>query len=255
MKSLRELYTVGRGPSSSHTIGPARACCLFREEHPDADRYEVALFGSLALTGRGHLTDVAVRDALAPVHTDILWNTERTDLPHPNTMELRAYKNGALTGEMTALSVGGGAISIPGRPDTESPEVYPETSYAEISAFCSANRLRLCDYVFLREGEEIRDYLYDIWNTMKQSVSDGLTRTGELPGGLEVERKAQYLYNRRHIDESPQTREKPARVRVCVRRSGAERLRRGDRHGADVRRERRYARGAPLYTGGARLLR
>ena len=97
MKSLRELYTVGRGPSSSHTIGPARACCLFREEHPDADRYEVALFGSLALTGRGHLTDVAVRDALAPVHTDILWNTERTDLPHPNTMELRAYKNGALT--------------------------------------------------------------------------------------------------------------------------------------------------------------
>ena len=207
MKSLRELYTVGRGPSSSHTIGPTRACCLFREEHPDADRYEVTLFGSLALTGRGHLTDVAVRDALAPVHTDILWNTERTDLPHPNTMELRAYKNGALTGEMTALSVGGGAISIPGRPDTESPEVYPETSYAEISAFCSANRLRLSDYVFLREGEGIRDYLYDIWNTMKQSVSDGLTRTGELPGGLEVERKAQYLYNRRHIDESPQTRE------------------------------------------------
>lgn len=88
-----------------------------------------------------------MRDALAPVHTDILWNTERTDLPHPNTMELRSYKNGALTGEMTALSVGGGAISIPGRPDTESPEVYPETSYAEISAFCSANPAaaeRLC---------------------------------------------------------------------------------------------------------------
>lgn len=136
--AARALHRRAR-PSSSHTIGPTRACCLFREEHPDADRYEVALFGSLALTGRGHLTDVAVRDALAPVHTDILWNTERTDLPHPNTMELRAYKNGALTGEMTALSVGGGAISIPGRPDTESPEVYPETSYAEISAFCSAN--------------------------------------------------------------------------------------------------------------------
>ena len=99
MKSLRELYTVGRGPSSSHTIGPTRACCLFREEHPDADRYEVALFGSLAMTGRGHLTDVAVRDALAPVHTDILWNTERADLPHPNTMELRAYKNGARSAE------------------------------------------------------------------------------------------------------------------------------------------------------------
>ena len=98
MKSLRELYTVGRGPSSSHTIGPMRACCLFREEHPDADRYEITLFGSLAKTGRGHLTDGAVRDALAPAPVEILWNTKRTDLPHPNTMELRAYKNGALTG-------------------------------------------------------------------------------------------------------------------------------------------------------------
>lgn len=155
-----------------------------------------------------------MRDALAPVHTDILWNTERTDLPHPNTMELRAYKNGALTGEMTALSVGGGAISIPGRPDTESPEVYPETSYAEISAFCSANRLRLSDYVFLREGEDIRDYLYDIWNTMKQSVSDGLTHTGELPGGLEVERKAQYLYNRRIFETKARRR---AKTGSCAR--------------------------------------
>ena len=207
MKSLRELYTVGRGPSSSHTIGPTRACALFRAEQPDADRCEVTLFGSLAKTGRGHLTDAAVRDALAPTPVEILWDEERTDLPHPNTMELRAYKNGTLLGSMTALSVGGGAISVPGRPDAETPEVYPEKSFAEISAFCSANRLRLSDYAFLREGESIREYLFGIWNTMKQSVSDGLTRTGELPGGLAVERKAQYLYNRRHIDESPQTRE------------------------------------------------
>ena len=207
MKSLRELYSVGRGPSSSHTIGPTRICTLFRSEHPEADCFEVTLFGSLAKTGRGHLTDVAVRDALAPVKTDILWDTERTDLPHPNTMKLRAFRGGELTGEMTALSVGGGAISVPGRPDTETPEVYPEKSFAEISAFCSANRLRLSDYVFLREDADIRSYLYTIWSTMKQSVMDGLTCSGILPGGLEVERKAQYLYNRRHIDESPQTRE------------------------------------------------
>ncbi len=207
MKSLRELYSVGFGPSSSHTIGPSRACHLFREENPDADRYEVTLFGSLAKTGRGHLTDVAVRKAFSPVETDIFWDTERTDLPHPNTMEMRAYKNGTLTARLTALSVGGGAISVPGRPDTDTPEVYPEKSYAEISAFCSTNRLRLSDYVFLREGEELRSYLFGIWNIMKNSVSDGLTRTGELPGGLHVERKAQHLYNRRHIDESPQTRE------------------------------------------------
>ena len=132
MKSLRELYSVGRGPSSSHTIGPTRICTLFRSEHPEADCFEVTLFGSLAKTGRGHLTDVAVRDALAPVKADILWDTERTDLPHPNTMKLRAFCGGELTGEMTALSVGGGAISVPGRPDTETPEIYPEKSFAEI---------------------------------------------------------------------------------------------------------------------------
>jgi len=207
MKSLRELYTIGRGPSSSHTIGPVRACHLFREENPDADRFSVTLFGSLAKTGRGHLTDIAIRDALAPVETEILWNTERGDLPHPNTMELRAWKNGALTASMTALSVGGGAIRIPGRPDTETPEVYPENSFDDISRLCLERRLRLSDYVEQREGEEIWPYLFSIWNIMKKSVSDGLSRSGTLPGGLEVERKAQYLYNQRHIDESRETRQ------------------------------------------------
>lgn len=256
MKSLRELYTVGEARPAPTPSAPRAPAASSARNHPDADRYEVALFGSLALTGRGHLTDVAVRDALAPVHTDILWNTERTDLPAPeHDGAARLQKRRAHRRDDGPLRRRRRDLPSPGRPDTESPEVYPETSYAEISAFCSANRLRLSDYVFLREGEDIRDYLYDIWNTMKQSVSDGLTRTGELPGGLEVERKAQYLYNRRHIDESPQTRENRLVWRVCVRRSRAERLRRGDRHGADVRRERRYARGAPLYAGGARLLR
>ena len=207
MKSIRELYTIGRGPSSSHTIGPIRACNRFLEEHPDADRFEVTLYGSLAKTGRGHLTDVAIRDSFGPVETEILWDTETQDLPHPNTMKLRAFRNGECVGTMTALSVGGGAVKIPGRPDTETPEVYPESSFDEIARLCREERMRLSEYVERREGPDIWPYLISIWRIMKKSVSDGLTRGGTLPGGLGVERKAQYLYNQRHIDESRETRQ------------------------------------------------
>ena len=207
MKSLRELYTIGRGPSSSHTIGPMRACHLFREENPEADRYEVTLRGSLAKTGRGHLTDVAVRDAFAPIPADILWDTETTDLPHPNTMDLRAFRAGRETAALRVLSVGGGAIRVPGRPDTDTPEVYPETCFRQIAGRCRAGNRRLSDYVEEQEGPGIWPYLFSIWSIMKKSVSDGLSRTGTLPGGLGVERKAQYLYNQRHIDESRETRQ------------------------------------------------
>lgn len=75
MKSIRELYTIGRGPSSSHTMGPARAAALFRSEHPEADHFRVVLYGSLALTGRGHLTDQAVREALDPVDAEIVFDS------------------------------------------------------------------------------------------------------------------------------------------------------------------------------------
>ena len=207
MKSLRELYTIGRGPSSSHTIGPARACALFREEHPDADAFRVTLYGSLAKTGRGHLTDVAVRDTFDPIPVEIVWDTDRADLPHPNTMELRAFQNGGEIAFMRALSVGGGAVSIPGRPDTDTPEIYPEESWAEIAALCHARRMRLTDYVEEREGKDIWPYLFSIWSLMKKTVADGLAVSGTLPGGLEVERKAQHLYNQRHIDESRETRQ------------------------------------------------
>ena len=208
MKSIRDLYKIGKGPSSSHTMGPARAAEIFKSENPDAERYEVVLYGSLAKTGVGHGTDRVLRDVFAPKDVQIVFaEHDPDDLKHPNTLDLSAFTGAERTAFLRVESIGGGDIVVEGRPGLEPPEVYPETSYAEISAFCSANRLRLSDYVFLREGEGIRDYLFGIWNTMKQSVSDGLTRTGELPGGLGVERKAQYLYNRRHIDESPQTRE------------------------------------------------
>ena len=59
MKSLRELFKIGRGPSSSHTMGPMRAAQIFSSEHRDAKSFQVTLYGSLASTGKGHMTDVA----------------------------------------------------------------------------------------------------------------------------------------------------------------------------------------------------
>ena len=207
MKSLRELYKIGRGPSSSHTMGPAAAAALFRRENPDAERYRVALRGSLALTGRGHMTDRVIYDELGRDRTDIFFDTETQDLPHPNTMDLEALSGGAVTAQMRVLSVGGGAIRVVGRPELDTPEVYPLSSFAEIEQECAHHRMRLPDYVEKCEGPGIWDYLHDVWRAMKRAIDDGLSVTGTLPGGLGVERKAQYLLNQRHIDESAATRE------------------------------------------------
>ena len=207
MKSLRELYKIGRGPSSSHTMGPDRACRIFLEENPQADSFKVVLFGSLARTGLGHCTDSAVLDVLGRDRTELIFDTTPHDFAHPNTMDLYAYKAGVEIAKMRVLSVGGGAIEIVGRESDPAEEVYPENSFKEIAAFCRGNGIRISDYVELREGPEIWDYLHGVWNTMVSAINQGLRATGTLHGGLGVERKAQYLFNKRHIDESHATRE------------------------------------------------
>lgn len=207
MKSLRHLYKIGRGPSSSHTMGPERACRYFVEQTPTADRYKVILYGSLALTGRGHRTDAAIKMTLKDHPVEIVFDTETTDLPHANTMDLFAYRNDALLLQRRILSVGGGDIRIEGIPEAEPPEVYHERTLREIIDLCNAEGIRLSDYVFAREGQDLREFLFEIWEVMKKEIRSGLTTTGILPGGLGVQRVAQLLYNRRHIDESPETRE------------------------------------------------
>lgn len=207
MKSLRELYKIGRGPSSSHTMGPERAARYFRAKTELADSYTAILYGSLAMTGKGHRTDAAIEKTLAPLPVNIIFNTEETDIPHANTMDLIAYREGKELLRERIMSVGGGEIRIEGHPEVDTPEVYPEHSFTEIASFCNAQRIRLSDYVFMYEDVGIRDFLYEIWRTMKDEIRDGLTTTGVLPGGLGVQRVAQLLYNRGHIDERPETRE------------------------------------------------
>ena len=143
MESLRELYRIGRGPSSSHTMGPASAAARFREAFPQADSFQVTLYGSLAKTGRGHLTDVAVKDALAPYNTCVVFHTEAAELRHPNTMDLEAFRGGERLGGWRVYSVGGGKIEIEGQPSTAPQDVYSLSTFSQIRAYCEERDLRL----------------------------------------------------------------------------------------------------------------
>ena len=209
MESLRELYRIGRGPSSSHTMGPSHAAALFKKEYPQADRFRATLYGSLAKTGKGHLTDVAIVDAFAPLSAEILWETATPEdsLPHPNTMDLEAFQGDSLLGRWRVFSVGGGKIQIEGRPSVAPQDVYPLSTFREIKAYCEENNKFLWQFVEENEGPEIWDYLRDVWKQMKATVYAGLNTEGVLHGGLGVQRKAKYLIRQRHMDESAETRE------------------------------------------------
>ena len=206
MKSIRDVYKIGKGPSSSHTMGPAKAMSIYAEHYPDADGYRVVLYGSLAETGKGHGTDKAI-ELVSPKPVEIEFDKTTSNLPHENTMDFFTVVDGKYGNAVRVMSVGGGDIEIIGEESLTPDNVYPETTFTEISAFCKKEGIRLSDYVVMREGKEIYDFLYDVWEVMKNSIHEGLTTSGLLPGGLDVERKAQYLYNQRHIDESQVTRE------------------------------------------------
>ena len=208
MKSIRDLYKIGKGPSSSHTMGPARAAEIFKSENPDAERYEVVLYGSLAKTGIGHGTDRVLRDVFAPKDVQIVFaEHDPDDLKHPNTLDLSAFTGAERTAFLRVESIGGGDIVVEGRPGLEPPEVYPENSFAEIAQFCAWRQVSLPQYVEMNEGPEIWDFLKDIWNAMRQEIHDGLSAEGILPGGLNVQRKAKYLFERGHQVDIPQVRE------------------------------------------------
>ena len=207
MQSLKTLYKVGIGPSSSHTMGPQYAAEYINAKFPDAAKVKVILYGSLALTGEGHGTQIALAETLkAP--NEIIFNTDEKDLPHPNTLDFVVYDaDGNEAARVRAMSIGGGEIRIEGEPSVCNPEIYPQKNFEEIKDYCLMHHLRLSDYVAKFEGEEIFVFLKTIWERMKLTVREGLAKEGILPGGLEVERKAKYLYAQRHMDETPETRE------------------------------------------------
>ena len=204
MKSIREIYKIGKGPSSSHTMGPERAAKLFKEKNPDADAFKVILYGSLSATGIGHGTDRVLREVLSPMPTEILFSKEELFGAHPNTMDFFATKNGAEACSMRVESIGGGDIRIPGKRDSESEEVYIEHSFAEIADFCKWRYIHtLSEYVELNEGPEIWAFLMEVWQVMKNAIDEGLKAEGVLPGGLNVQRKAKYLIEKEPEEKVP----------------------------------------------------
>ena len=207
MKSIKEIYKIGKGPSSSHTMGPEKAAKIFKSENQNADEFKVILYGSLASTGEGHGTEIVIQETLYPVPTKIEFNYTETNLEHPNTMDFYAYKNKQLINKARVLSVGGGEIKIIGRPELSSPNIYKFNSFTEIANYCKFKNIRISDYVELNEGPDIWDYLINVWDVMKNAIKEGLEASGYLPGELKVERKAKFLYNQKHIDESPSTKE------------------------------------------------
>lgn len=197
MKSLKELFKIGTGPSSSHTMGPRKAAEIFSGRYPDAARYEVTLYGSLAATGKGHMTDVAIIDEFtkAGKEIEIIWQPDIFLDYHPNGMTFRCFDaNGDVAGEWTVFSVGGGALEEPGKPLTNSGDIYSLGTITDIMAYCESSGYTYWEYVEQCEGKEIWTYLSKVWQVMKQSVERGLNHEGRLPGPLNLQRKANAYY-------------------------------------------------------------
>ena len=206
MESLSQLFRIGNGPSSSHSIGPETASQLFGAQYRSADSYKVILYGSLAKTGKGHVTDLVIAKALGD-RCEIIFDKNQPDIPHPNTMDFYAYKGGKEIGYWRVLSIGGGEIKITNFEVKEPAQVYTENSFDEIKAKCKRENWRLSDYVFNVEGQGITEYLNTVWTTMKECVHRGLHETGTLPGILKVERRANVLFEGNHYGEREDIRE------------------------------------------------
>ncbi len=198
MKSLRELYKIGKGPSSSHTMGPQKAAKMFLEKHGDAASFTVTLYGSLAGTGKGHMTDVAINDVLQPIApVEIVWQPQVFLPYHPNGMKFEAKDyDGNVTDEWTVYSIGGGALSEGegGSGVLDTPEVYGMNTMTEMMEWCEKTGHSYWEYVDQCEDSSIWDYLMEAWRAMQASVERGINTEGRLPGPLNLARKAPTYY-------------------------------------------------------------
>lgn len=197
MKSIKEIYKIGRGPSSSHTMGPERASKLYLEHHPSATKFHVILYGSLAATGKGHLTDVAIEQVLSEAGSvEIEWRPKEFLKPHPNAMMIATVlEDGSFVDEWTFYSVGGGSIicdHLALNPEGE--DIYSLGTMSEIMDWCNKYGKTYWEYVEEHEDEELWGYLLYVWQTMQEAVERGLDAEGVLPGGLHLRRKSSSYY-------------------------------------------------------------
>ena len=208
MKSLKELYRIGYGPSSSHTMGPRKAAEQYLMRHREAAKFRVTLYGSLAATGKGHMTDWAIYQVLGESRTEIVWKPAVVLPYHPNGMKFEARADeGEPYDPWTVFSVGGGALAEEGAATLETPDVYDLNRLGDIKRWCEASGRSYWEYVDECEGPSVWDYLADVWEVMQEAVERGLEHEGVLPGGLNLRRKApDYFIKAMGYGSSLQTR-------------------------------------------------
>lgn len=203
MDSLKELFKIGNGPSSSHTMGPERAAKRFKQENPNASSYIVELYGSLALTGKGHLTDYIIKETLKPKLTEIVWKPEYVHPYHTNGMKFISLdKNGDVLKSWLVFSVGGGTIMEEGQKRHGGSKIYPLNSMKEIMNWCEKNKKELWEYVLENEGEDIWKFLEEIRVALENAVQSGLSKNGVLPGTIRLQRRAQSFYRKTRTDRT-----------------------------------------------------
>ena len=193
MKSIQYLFRIGNGPSSSHTIGPYNATKHLLNKYSNIRDVKVTLFGSLASTGKGHLTDYVLDRVLKDIPHSISFDS-RKRVKHPNTMLFELTLDDNIKKKETVISIGGGVFKVLGEKESLDNELYPQQTLTEIIKYCHKNNLSLDEYVLHYEGEEILAYIDTIYQAMKESIKRGILAEGELPGELHVKRKAKTMY-------------------------------------------------------------
>ncbi|MEN8187781.1 MAG: L-serine ammonia-lyase [Bacteroidota bacterium] len=196
MESIKEIFRIGRGPSSSHTMGPDRAAQIYKIKHPEAKSFKVTLYGSLALTGGGHLTDYAVINELKPAKVEIIWKRKESKKFHPNALEFEVADFGSDPDKWLVYSVGGGKIVDENKIGLKTTEVYIQKNMQDVINYYKNTGKTFWELVYETEGEEIKEHLYKVWDTMKNAISNGLKNEGLLPGGLKLQRKASSYYSK-----------------------------------------------------------
>lgn len=207
MQSLKYLYRIGRGPSSSHTMGPFAAAKQFLAENPSGEEYRAVLYGSLAKTGKGHMTDRVLYEVFSGNRFSVKFDEETVTEFHPNMMDLMVLDDrGRVAVKKRYYSIGGGEIIAEGETKREHREIYNFNSFFQISEYCRKKNIRIWQYVEGCEGKEIWEYLKIVWKVMQKAIERGLQTEGILHGGIRTQRKAKYLFKQRHIDETEETK-------------------------------------------------
>lgn len=193
MISQKDVFKIGAGPSSSHTMGPELASIKFKEAYPNLKNVKCTLFGSLALTGKGHLTDWIIENTLSPVPVEFVWNYTEKNLDHENTMKFDAILDDDTEISWTIFSIGGGDVKIIGFDQEVAVDIYPHNTFTEISNYCEVNDISYFDYVIEFEPE-VLVHLTKVWDVMKKAIYRGITHEGTVPGELGVVRRAKTLF-------------------------------------------------------------